>query len=191
MQRRTFTLALGVGPLAVAHAQALDWTALRPGDALLLRHARAPGTGDPAGFQLGDCRTQRNLDAEGRDQARRLGDALRQALAAQGLAVAAVWASPWCRTQDTARLAFPQQVVESRTAWASFFAEPQREDPQTLAAQAELAAFAAQSRQGVLVVVTHQVNITALTGLVPASGEGVWVRGQGGAPRVLGRWMAG
>lgn len=191
MQRRTFTLALGVGPLAVAHAQALDWTALRPGDALLLRHARAPGTGDPAGFQLGDCRTQRNLDAEGRDQARRLGDALRLALAAQGLAVAAVWASPWCRTQDTARLAFPQPVVEQRTAWASFFAEPQREHPQTLAAQAELAAFAAQPRQGVLVVVTHQVNITALTGLVPASGEGVWVRGQGGAPRVLGRWMAG
>lgn len=190
MQRRRFAIALGASTLA-ASAQGLDWAALRPGDALLLRHARAPGTGDPAGFQLGDCRTQRNLDAEGRDQARRLGEALRQALAPQGLAVAAVWASPWCRTQDTARLAFPGQAVEARAAWASFFAEPQREDPQTLAAQAELAGFAAQPRQGVLVVVTHQVNITALTGIVPSSGEGVWVRGQGGAPRVLGRWMAG
>ena len=191
MQRRTFAIALGASTLGASPAQAFDWTGLRPGDALLLRHARAPGTGDPAGFQLGDCRTQRNLDAEGLDQARRLGDALRQALAPQSLSVAAVWASPWCRTQDTARLAFPQQAVEARAAWASFFAEPRREDPQTRAAQAELAAFAAQPRQGVLVVVTHQVNITALTGIVPASGEGVWVRGQGRAPRVLGRWMAG
>jgi broad specificity phosphatase PhoE len=191
MHRRSFVTlfpALALGQVEISAKESLT---LRPGDALLLRHARAPGTGDPTGFQLGDCRTQRNLDAEGRDQARRLGDALRQALAPQGLAVSAVWASPWCRTQDTARLAFPQQAVETRAAWASFFAEPQREDPQTLAAQAELAAFSAQARKGVLVVVTHQVNITALTGIVPSSGEGVWVRGQGGAPRVLGRWLAG
>ncbi len=190
MQRRRFAIALGLITLGAARAQTVDGAVLRPGDALLLRHARAPGTGDPAGFQLGDCRTQRNLDAEGRSQARRLGEALRQALALHGLAVSAVWASPWCRTQDTARLAFPGQPVEARAAWASFFAEPQREDPQTLAAQAELAAFAAQPRPGVLVVVTHQVNITALTGVVPAAGEGVWVRGQGGAPMVLGRWQA-
>lgn len=187
MQRRPLLLA---SVLAWPAAHAVQPGTPRAGDALLLRHARAPGTGDPAGMRLDDCRTQRNLDAEGQAQARRLGDALRTRLAAQGLAVQAVWASPWCRTLETARLAFPGQPVEARATWASFFSAPQREDAQTQAAQAELAAFAEGAQGGVLVVVTHQVNITALTGIVPASGEGVWVRGQRGVPRVQGRWLA-
>jgi broad specificity phosphatase PhoE len=192
MQRRPALLALGALALgaAQARAQSVGWGALRPGDALLLRHARAPGTGDPEGFRLGDCRSQRNLDADGRDQARRLGDRLREALAAQALSVVAVWASPWCRTLETAALAFPGQSVEPRAAWASFFAERDREPRLTQAAQGELGAFAAAPSGGVLVVVTHQVNISALTGIVPASGEGVWVRGRAGAPQVLGRWLA-
>ena len=55
-----------------------DWDALKqPGAIAIMRHALAPGTGDPTGFTLGDCTTQRNLNDAGRAQARRTGDALR------------------------------------------------------------------------------------------------------------------
>ena len=58
---------------AIASEQAA-WAALREGAIVLFRHANAPGFGDPPGFRLDDCATQRNLDAQGRDQAVKIGD---------------------------------------------------------------------------------------------------------------------
>ena len=70
-----------------------------PGIVAILRHAFAPGTGDPATFALDDCATQRNLDAQGREQARKIGAAIRAA----GATVDRVITSQWCRCRDTAR----------------------------------------------------------------------------------------
>ncbi|MFG6415306.1 histidine phosphatase family protein [Roseateles sp. DC23W] len=167
-------LALLIGP-----AGALD---LRDGDVVLYRHALAPGGGDPPGFRAGDCSTQRNLSDAGRAQARQLGDALRGRLGA--LPVGAVWASPWCRTLDTARLAFPGQRVQPQAAFASFFQQPGDEPAVLAQARQQLANWRGP---GVLVVVTHQVNITGLTGIFPASGEGVALRWTAGNGQVLGR----
>jgi len=161
--------------------------ALRDGDLLLFRHALAPGGGDPPGFRFGDCASQRGLSDEGRAQARRLGESLRARLSPLGLQVGAVWSSPWCRTRDTAALAFPGRAVVEQAAFGSTFGEPGREPAQTRAAQALLAAWRGP---GLLVVLTHQVNITALSGVFPASGEGVAMRWRDGQGELLGRLPA-
>lgn len=155
---------------------------IQSGDILLVRHAIAPGTGDPAAFRLNDCTTQRNLDEAGRAQARRIGRQVR----ALGVPVGAVWTSQWCRTRETARLAFDLPAQEM-PAFNSFFADRAVGKARTDAA---LRALEQWSGPGLLVVVTHQVNITELTGLVPASGEGIAVRRRAGALEVLRRLPA-
>lgn len=139
-------------------------TALRRGAvAVLLRHAQTdPGIGDPAGFRPGVCRTQRNLSAEGRAQARTIG----QWFASRGLRPAAVRSSAWCRCLDTATLAFGE--VQPWPALDSFFG-----DASTAAAQtAELRSALARLPRGAFEVwVTHMVNITALTGEGVGMGE--------------------
>lgn len=130
---------------------------------IVLRHARAPGTGDPAEFRLGDCTTQRNLSEEGRKQAARIGTRLRAA----GLAETAVYSSQWCRCLETARGLAVGPVVEL-PALNSFFQSSDQEEKHTRALRAWIAS-ADLSRP--VVLVTHQVNITALTGIFPAEGE--------------------
>lgn len=174
-------------PLAVALAAQPDlakadesaWQALREGGIVLFRHAIAPGGGDPAGMRLGECTTQRNLHAAGRDQARRIGDAMHAA----GIAVGAVRSSQWCRTMETAELAFPGRAM-AEPAFNSFFADRSAGPARTAAARAILLGW---NGPGPLVVSTHQVNITALTGIVPASGEGVVLRREGDALVLVGR----
>ena len=178
--------AIVLAALAAGGAQANDalWSLLREGGyAVLIRHAATePGVGDPPNFRLGDCSTQRNLSAEGRAEARRLGDAFRE----RKVPVERVLSSAWCRCQDTARLAFGEYEV-----WAplnSFFTDSSRGAPQTRALLERLAGMPARSN---LVLVTHQVNITAATGVFPASGEMVVVRpgGREGV-EVVGRMPA-
>ncbi|NKC31227.1 histidine phosphatase family protein [Falsiroseomonas selenitidurans] len=179
LARRAFLLS-ALSPLSARAEAEPGWAALRQGGIVLFRHAIAPGGGDPPGMRLGDCSTQRNLDAAGRAQARRIGAAFRE----RGIAVGAVLASAWCRAQDTAALAFPGRVA-GEPAFDSFFA-----DRSTVAAQTEAARrlLRGWSGPGALVVVTHQVNITALTGIFPASGEGVVLRrAEGGDLEVAGR----
>ena len=87
----------------VAQAEESVWQTLRePGAVVVLRHSYAPGGFDPPDARLDDCSTQRNLDENGRAQARRIGEAFRR----EGIAVGAVFSSPRCRCLDTARLAF-------------------------------------------------------------------------------------
>jgi phosphohistidine phosphatase SixA len=141
-----------------------------PGHVLLLRHAIAPGTGDPVGMRVGDCATQRNLDASGRAQAQAIGAVLRAA----GIGPSRVYASQWCRARETAERLGLGPVVERPAELNSFFADRSAQPVATAALRTFLAA---QPRDGgLLVLVTHQVNITALTGIVPASGEGVVLR---------------
>jgi Histidine phosphatase superfamily (branch 1) len=176
--RRRFVVVL-VGLLLGASAWAQTgngsaWEALKtPGTILLFRHALAPGVGDPDGFVLGNCATQRNLNEEGRAQARSLGEAIQS----RSVLVGAVWHSQWCRTQDTAHLAFPNMpdaALRAEPAFNSFFsANQERALLQTQRARTLLLKW---SGPGILVVFTHQVNITALTGIVPQSAEGVVVQ---------------
>jgi phosphohistidine phosphatase SixA len=156
------------------------WAALRAGGAVvLLRHASTePGVGDPPGYRLDDCRTQRNLSAAGREEARRIGAAFR----ARGVAVGEVLSSRWCRCLETARLAFGR--AEPWPALDSFFDDRRREAGQTAALRARLAAGPGP---GARVLVTHQVNITALTGIAPAPGEAVVLTPGPGGLRVAGR----
>jgi broad specificity phosphatase PhoE len=145
------------------------WDALKSsGHVALLRHALAPGTGDPPEFDLRDCATQRNLSDEGRRQAARIGARFR----ANGMPGARVLSSQWCRCLETANL-LGLGPVEELPVLNSFFQRRERRDEQTQ----DLARWLSDQSAGTpLVLVTHQVNITALTGIYPASGELVVVR---------------
>jgi phosphohistidine phosphatase SixA len=176
----TVTAGLWSQPAMAAEEASSLWRRLKAEPCIVLvRHANAPGVGDPEGFALGRCETQRNLDAVGRQQARALG----QAFTRQRVRPAAVWASQWCRCQDTASEAFGPGTVP-QPAFNSFFAEREQSAAQSEAARQLLLAWRGP---GVLVVVTHQVNITALTGIFPASGEAVVLLRMGAALQTLGR----
>ena len=164
MQRRLFTGALLAAPWQIhAKTDALE-DRLRAGAcAVLLRHAQTDsGTGDPPGFQLDQCSTQRNLSDEGRAQAGRIG----QWFELHGLKPDAVRSSAWCRCRHTADLAFGQHAVWP--ALNSFFETEDTQAAQTTQLRAALALIQADKFQ---VWVTHQVNITALTGETVAMGE--------------------
>jgi broad specificity phosphatase PhoE len=177
-------LALAWLAAAPAHAQGsapadTAWAALRAGGAVVvLRHAQTvPGIGDPPGYRLDDCVTQRNLSDEGRQQARRLGAALRGA----GVTIGDVLSSRWCRCLDTANEAFGR--VTPWPAADSFFdrrGTDGQEDPSARQTADLRRRIAAHRGPDTLVIVTHQVNITALTGLVPAMGELVVLKPAGG-----------
>lgn len=161
--------------------EAALWKALRDGGHVaLMRHAIAPGVGDPAGFRLDDCTTQRKLSAQGRAQARAIGERFR----ANGIATAAVFSSQWCRCLDTARELALGEVV-AFPGLNSFFADRGEEARHTAAVRALIRERAHSPLP--LVLVTHQVNITALTGVFPASGEIIVLRVDGDTPSVAGR----
>jgi len=159
-----------------------DMEALKqPGVVALMRHALAPGTGDPAGFAVADCSTQRNLDARGREQARRTGDALRDA----GVTFDRVWTSQWCRARDTALL-MEMGDVQEKPPLNSFFAGRGDRAGQTAATLDLIAALPADER---LLIVTHQVNITALTGRGVGSGEIIVTRRTGDGLEMVDRFL--
>ena len=161
-------LMLGVVMTGSFQASASELSeSLKKSDAvLLMRHALAPGIGDPAGYKLQDCKSQRNLDATGRAQAQKTG----QWLKAQGVGNALVFTSAWCRCKETAEnLAFGTPVLEP--SLNSFF-DDMRQGPQS---NANLQKFIANQLKAkgdkALVLVTHQVNITQFTGETVGSGD--------------------
>lgn len=162
-------LMLGLALTSAGTAQADEseaWEALREGRAvLMLRHALAPGTGDPASFKVDDCSTQRNLNDTGREQAR----AWKPFLEEHGITEARVFSSQWCRCLDTAR-EMNVGPVEEMKSLNSFFrnrGNGQMQTKQTIAIVNEL------EPGPPVVLVSHQVNVTALTDEYPSSNEGV------------------
>jgi phosphohistidine phosphatase SixA len=142
---------------------------------LMMRHEQTvPGIGDPPNFRLDDCSTQRNLSDLGRLRARRAGHAIREA----GIELSRVRAGRWCRTRDTAQLAFGQ--YEIWTALDSFFGSAERADAQR---DAVLDFVRAMSGPGNVMLVTHQVNITTSLGVYPEMGEVVAARVEHGVLR--------
>ena len=151
----------------------------KPGHIVIMRHALAPGTGDPSNFALGNCATQRNLSEAGRRQARRTGQFLREA----GVRAARVLSSQWCRCLETARL-LDLGPVEPLPPLNSFFEARSRGQAQTQALREKIAAL---DLSRPVAMVTHQVNITALTRVFPSSGEMVVLKRAGdGTIEVLG-----
>lgn len=147
------------------------WDKLRSGDHFaMIRHALAPGTGDPPGFIVNKCETQRNLSEQGREQARRIGQLFRK----NGISAAHIYSSQWCRCLETARLLNLGNVNELE-ALNSFFQNYENEIPQTEALTEWLSK---RDLTAVTVLVTHQVNITAFTDIYPSSGEIVIVHRQ-------------
>jgi broad specificity phosphatase PhoE len=151
------------------------WSLLKTGgQVVLIRHAiTTPGAGDPPGFRLEDCATQRNLTDAGREHARRIGEAWRR----RGIPVERVLSSPWCRCVETAKLAFGKAEVSD--ALSNLFGRYENQDKQVKA----MRAFAPKSDKANLVLVTHGSTIAALTGVSPGTGEMVIVS-QG---KVVGR----
>ncbi len=141
--------------------------ALKKSDAvLLMRHALAPGVGDPAGYKLKDCKSQRNLDATGRAQAQKTG----QWLKAQGVGNALVFTSAWCRCKETAEnLAFGTPVLEP--SLNSFF-DDMRQGPQSNVNLQKFIVGQLKSKgDKALILVTHHVNIAEFTRENVGSGD--------------------
>lgn len=161
--------------------EAAAWEALRAGGHVaLVRHTSAPGTGDPPGFTLGDCTTQRNLNAKGRADAAAIGARIE----AEGVAFEKILSSPWCRCVDTARL-MDLGPVETEPTFSNAFVLRDQREALTAGARTLLAGW---QGPGTLLVVTHGANIRALTGISPASGEIVVVAIRAGESiEVIGR----
>ena len=161
-------LMLGVVMTGSFQASASELSeSLKKSDAvLLMRHALAPGIGDPAGYKLQDCKSQRNLDATGRAQAQKTG----QWLKAQGVGNALVFTSAWCRCKDTAEnLAFGTPVLEP--SLNSFF-DDMRQGPQSNVNLQKFIVGQLKSKgDKALILVTHHVNIAEFTGENVGSGD--------------------
>jgi broad specificity phosphatase PhoE len=157
-------------PDTVAASEAL-WALLKGGaQVVLIRHAiTTPGFGDPAGFKLDDCATQRNLTEEGRADSRRLGEAFR----ARGVPVGRVLSSPWCRCLETARLAFGK--AEASTPLSNLYGRPDASARQVHEMEALIAAWRPEGAGGNLVLLSHGSTILALTGVSLGTAEMVVV----------------
>ncbi|MCC2972892.1 histidine phosphatase family protein [Massilia sp. IC2-476] len=188
MLRRRFlavTAALASAPLLAFDADL--WQRLQSGGyVLLIRHAATiPGIGDPPGFRLGVCSTQRNLSEQGRRDAHAIGAAFRE----RGIPLGAVLSSRWCRCLDTARLAFGR--VEEAPMLDSMFNDGEAAKRAKLReVLGRVNAFGSEAGKTNLVLVTHDVNIRALVGELVAQGEIVVARPQPNRLEVVGRLRA-
>jgi phosphohistidine phosphatase SixA len=171
---------------STAHARDLAiWDQLQgtnpKGYVLLMRHALAPGVGDPENFNVNDCSTQRNLSDEGRKDAREIGSWLKR----RDIKIFRVESSRWCRAKETAQLLDLGKVRPNKN-FDSLFRDPDpAKSPQTTAIKKRI--FNHRNTRGILVLVGHAVNIQTLSGTFVDSGEGVLVRATAqGELKVLG-----
>jgi broad specificity phosphatase PhoE len=153
------------------------WSLLKKGGrVVLMRHAvTTPGVGDPPGFRLDDCSTQRNLTDDGRRDAQRVGAEFRT----RGVVVENVLSSPWCRCVETANLAFGK--AEISTALSNLFTHPQNRDRQVR----EMRELISVPPVGNRVFVSHGATISALTGVSLDTAEMLVVTPQGGGQFVV------
>jgi phosphohistidine phosphatase SixA len=157
------------------------WAALaKGGHVALVRHGNAPPGygGDPPGFKIDDCSTQRNMDERGQAQAKAVGEAFRQ----HGVRTDKILSSPWCRCLETARLMALGPVEGTMTVAAS------DRSPDRLAVLKQM--VSAWRGPGTLVVVTHALTVQGLVGIMPGQAETVVLRPKTGSEpgvEVVGR----
>jgi phosphohistidine phosphatase SixA len=138
---------------------------------LLMRHADAPGYGDPTGYVIGQCSTQRNLGDYGKRQAKIIG----AWLTSHGIQKSDVFSSPWCRCLDTANL-LNKGPIKIETSLGSFFDDMSLEKKQTRALEGFIKNELAKQSKAPLILVTHHVNIQAYTGKAVGVGDMVLVK---------------
>ena len=177
--RAAALLALAVAAPALAD-EAL-WAQLRSGGfVVFIRHGLTdPGVGDPPGFKLGDCKTERMLSAAGRAEAKRVGEAFRR----EQVPVAQVLSSEWCRCRDTATIAFG--TYEVWPALNNLFGRPQNVEAQRRAMLERASRFRGP---GNLVLVTHGSTVVPVAGVSPGTAEMVVMKPAGpGKLELVGR----
>lgn len=178
VSRRDFVagaVALLAAPGVGAADERATWDRLRRGKyVILMRHAATePGVGDPKGFRIGDCSTQRNLSEAGRSESRRIGERFRR----EGIPIARVYTSPWCRCRETAMLAFGK--AEDWAPLSSTFEMPDRDHDYTERVRKRIVQYERHPPPGNVVMVTHNTNIAAISRESVAFGEMVIMRAQG------------
>ena len=178
-------LLSGITPASADTRSTAIWDKLQSsnpqGYVLLMRHALAPGNGDPENFTLGDCSTQRNLSEEGRNDAQDIGLWLKR----QKVKIARVESSRWCRAKETAELMGIGKVRLNKNLDSLF----RESDPLGHRQTAEIKKLIVnyQKKRGLLVLVGHFVNISAVTEVGLESGEGVGVKAdKNGEIKVVG-----
>ncbi len=179
--KHIWAILLAASLLPAAHADEALWAKLKAGgNVVLMRHASAEaGQGEPPGFRLGDCATQRNLSDAGREEARRLGRLLKF----RAISFTTARSSLWCRCLETARLVFGEEP-EPWPPLNSLNIQPDKE----FALIEEVEALAKKVKPPYnAVLVTHNHNIRALTGISPKEAELIVVRHTGGKLEVAGR----
>ena len=149
-----------------SHASEQNWKPAQDGDKIIfIRHAKAPGGGDPKGFKIDDCKTQRNLSKKGINQSKKIGKLFKK----NKVSVDQVLSSQWCRCKDTAKYAFKNYKVF--TALNSTFQSPynKNEGKQLKELYNYVKKWNGNGKN--LVLITHYSIITAVTNAVPSSGE--------------------
>ena len=168
------TLLASIFPQVATAKNLLIWDKLQgtnpKGYVLLMRHALAPGIGDPENFQVGDCKTQRNLSDEGRQDARDVGVWLER----RDVKIRGIESSRWCRAKETAELLDIGALKLNRNLDSLFQKSDLVNNKQTIEIKKRIVSH--RDKRGLLVFVGHLVNISALTGVSLDSGEGVLVR---------------
>ena len=163
---KAITTALLMACCFLAQASDLSQKLQSSDYVLFMRHALAPGVGDPANYSLEDCKTQRNLNAVGRAQSVFVGEWLKK----QGVKNAELHSSVWCRCKDTAALLnFGEHRVEP--ALASFFEDMSKAKESNLKLQRFIAGKIKSKGDKALIMVTHHVNILEFVGENIASGD--------------------
>ena len=142
------------------------WDEARKGNkVILIRHSLAPGGGDPAGFKIGDCKTQRNLNKAGIEQSKKIGKIFK----GNKIPIDIVLSSEWCRCKDTAFHAFGK--FKEFSALNSTFSTPYNKNEPRQIKEIEKYLMNWKGEGKNLILVTHYSVITAITNAVPSSGE--------------------
>jgi len=180
-----FTLIFGMTAQSSFANELAIWDKLQgttpKGYVLLMRHSLAPGVGDPENFTLNDCSTQRNLSDIGRQDARDIGKWLER----RQIKITRVESGRWCRAKETAELLNLGKVRLNRNLDSLFEESDLLNHPQTIRVRKQIVDY--RNKTGLLILVGHFVNISAITNVGVASGEGVLVRADSkGVIRVVG-----
>ena len=149
-----------------SHSSDQNWKPAQEGNKIILiRHSLAPGGGDPTGFKINDCKTQRNLNRTGINQSKKIGKLFKK----NKIPIDQVLSSQWCRCKDTAKFAFGE-YKEFTALNSTFQTTFNKNEAKQLK---ELYSFVKKwdGKNKNLVLVTHYSIITAVTNAVPSSGE--------------------
>jgi phosphohistidine phosphatase SixA len=134
------------------------------GKLIFIRHAYAPGSGDPNNFNLNDCSTQRNLSNEGREQSKYIGEFFKK----NKISIDKVLSSEWCRCKETAKIAFKNFSTNSFLNSFFSFEYVKNKDKQIKMLNDYVKKFKSEKN---LILVTHYVLIFEVLNYAPSSGE--------------------